>query len=316
MSAVCVTISWSPGGLYRRHVNPVESEGNGLCLSTIQDDPSSDSQAQTVPRNHHDTDSSVLHGLIMDAGTTSTVMRQSHLRSRRTQISHSTSSSTWRRSRQPDIPMLKSTCVETLKSFIQKAGIYRACCRVHDIDIKTIFHQFIWDTLATFCVILSIEEHKHFQSSQSALLQLSGIVVWWQYCSLYVISHQAVIMSVLRHWKYDPAEDPNVKMLLRGIWLARLVQCKSMPQWSLHLVLLALLQPLFASAGDHPTDRILDLKWRTLKTCFLLPLTTACRRLFLHALSVAPAHIMFGCGDVDGQSTNSLLCTRLFLHIH
>ena len=31
-----------------------------------------------------------------------------------------------------------------------------------------------------------------------------------------IISRQTSIASVLRHWKYDPVTDPNVKMLLRG----------------------------------------------------------------------------------------------------
>ena len=44
-----------------------------------------------------------------------------------------------------------------------------------------------------------------------------------------------------------------------------------------------------------------------LKTCFLLMLATATQRSFLHALSVAPAHIVFVRGDVGGQPTLSLL---------
>ena len=71
--------------------------------------------------------------------------------------------------------------------------------------------------------------------------------------------------------------------------------------------LLALLQLPFASDGDCPTDRNLGLKWQTLKTCFLSLLATACRRSSLHTLSVAPVHSVFGRGDVDGQSTVSLL---------
>ena len=111
---------------------------------------------------------------------------------------------------------------------------------------------------------------------------------------------------ILRHWKYDPATDPNTKMILQGIWLARPVQRNTMPQWNLHVVLISLLWPLFATAGDRPTDSLIDLKWWTLKTCFLLAMAMTHPRSFLHELSVAHACIAFG-QDVEG-------CTHLFLH--
>ena len=66
-----------------------------------------------------------------------------------------------------------------------------------------------------------------------------------------VISHRTSISLVLRYWRYDP----NVKLLLRGIWLEQLVQHRAMPQWNLHLVLSALLLSQFSSAGDVPTGR-------------------------------------------------------------
>ena len=152
---------------------------------------------------------------------------------------------------------------------------------------------------------------------QPAVLPLSSFAVWWWYsgpssAASTIISHRTSIASVLRHWKYDPKMDPNVKMLFWGIHLARPVQHKSMPQWNLHLVLLALLQPPFASTGDNLTDRNLNLKWWILKTC-LLSSATVCRRSFLHAPSVAPAHVTFGSGDVDRQSTVSLLPEAGFL---
>ena len=77
------------------------------------------------------------------------------------------------------------------------------------------------------------------------------------------------------------------------------------PQWNLHLVLFSLLRPLFATAGDRQTDSQFDLKWQTLKPCFLL--ATAYCRSFIHALSVALAHLTFRRGDVDGQYTVSLM---------
>ena len=75
----------------------------------------------------------------------------------------------------------------------------------------------------------------------------------------------------------------------------------------LECFLLALLRPPCTSDGDFPTDRNLGLKWQTLKTCFLSSLATAHQRSFLLALSVAPVHSVFRRGDLDGQSTVSLL---------
>ena len=57
----------------------------------------------------------------------------------------------------------------------------------------------------------------------------------------------------------------------------------------------------------RPTDSQVNLKWRTPKTCFLLAMAMARRKSYIHALSVAHAHITFGRGDVEGQSTVSLL---------
>ena len=78
-----------------------------------------------------------------------------------------------------------------------------------------------------------------------------------------------------------------------------------MPQWDLHLVLLALLRPLVSSDSVRPTDNQIDLKWQTLKTSFSP--ATAQKRSYLHAFNVAPAHIASGRGDADGESTVSLL---------
>ena len=122
---------------------------------------------------------------------------------------------------------------------------------------------------------------------------------------------QQPLLGVLQF--YDPASDPNVRMLLLGLRLARPVTRRTMPQWDLHLVLSALMGPPFASPRARPTNANIELKWRTLKMRILLAMAAAWRRSFIHALSVAPAHITFGWGDVDGQSTVSLLLEPGFL---
>jgi len=87
-----------------------------------------------------------------------------------------------------------------------------------------------------------------------------------------------------------------------------------MPKWDLHLVLNALILPPFAfGVGAAITDDVIDLKWRTIKTVFLVALASARRRSFLHALSVASSRCVFACGDTQNQSVVNLLPEAGFL---
>ena len=65
-----------------------------------------------------------------------------------------------------------------------------------------------------------------------------------------IISHRTSVASVLHHWKYDPAVDPHIKLLIRAFRLEWPVQCWIMPKWDLHLILSALMSPPFASEVD------------------------------------------------------------------
>ena len=105
-----------------------------------------------------------------------------------------------------------------------------------------------------------------------------------------IISHHTSVASMLHHWKYDPATDPHIKLLIRAFRLEQPVQCRIMPKWDLHLVLSALMSPPFASEVNDRgriSDEVTDLRWRTMKTVFLLALASARRRSYLHVLSIA-----------------------------
>ena len=131
-----------------------------------------------------------------------------------------------------------------------------------------------------------------------------------------IISHLTSVASVLRHWVYDPAADSHIKLLIRAFRLERLVQRRIMPKWDLHLVLLSLLRPPFASDGDvdgESSDDVIPVNWRTIKCVFLLALASARRHSYLHALSVAPGRCVFARGNTQRQLVVSLLPEPGFL---
>ena len=128
-----------------------------------------------------------------------------------------------------------------------------------------------------------------------------------------VISHRTSIASVLRHWRYDPAADPQIKLLLRGFRIERPRDRIAMPRWDLHIVLQSFFMPPFVSDPPISSDDAILLKWRTLKTVFLLSLASARRVSFLHALSCAPGHILFGLGNAQNQQAVSVLPEPGFL---
>ena len=63
----------------------------------------------------------------------------------------------------------------------------------------------------------------------------------------------------------------------------------------------------------HLGDRCHSTKWRTMKTVFLLALTSARWRSYLHALSVAPGRCVFSRGNTQRQLMVSLLLEAGFL---
>ena len=131
-----------------------------------------------------------------------------------------------------------------------------------------------------------------------------------------IISHRTSVASVLRHWVYDATANPHIKLLIRAFRLECPVQRRIMPKWDLHLVFLSLMRPPFASEcydQDETSDDVIPLKWRTMKTVFLLALASARQRSYIHALSVAPGGCVFSRGNTQHQLMVSLLPEPGFL---
>ena len=153
--------------------------------------------------------------------------------------------------RESSLPTIKSTCVETL-------------------------HESHWSRLVAFCRtkrwhVFRVRSH-HFSTYMMHLFR-DGLL------PSTLISHRTSVASVLRHWVYDPAADPHIKLLVRAFRLERPVQRRIMPKRDLHLVLSLLHPPFISQIEVHgeSSDDVFPLKWRTLKYVFLLALASARR---------------------------------------
>ena len=192
--------------------------------------------------------------------------------------------------------------------FRQAANMMSRCLRESSLQV----YKSHWSRFVAFCrtkrwLVFRVRSH-HFSTYMMHLFR-DGLL------PPRMISHRMSVASVLRHWVYDPAADLHIKLLVRAFRLERPVQRRIMPKWDLHLVLLSLLRPPFASDGDEDgesSDDVIALKWRTMKCVFLLALALARRRSYLHALSVAPGRCVFARGNTQQQLVVSLLPEPVF----
>ena len=307
-----ITISGPEGQIRRCDVSTVVRDGNGVRLPTIQDAAGCPQQDPQVSQPVGDLNSSTPDVSIMDARAIRAVSLSSNT-TWRASTSYSRSSAAKRSRRDKTLPTLKSTRLATLKGLFVKLGYSRRVAECMSTNLRPSSigcYESHWSRFVEYC------RRKHLNvfevDSRIFSKYLLHLFENERYAPSTIISHRTSIASVLRHWKYDPATDPRLRALLRNFQLARPVQRRLMPQWDLHLVLTALLRPPFTDgANDRPSDDVIDLKWRTLKTTFLLALATARRRSFLHALCVSTC--LFTRGDVQDQLVVNLLPQAGFL---
>ena len=307
-----ITISGPEGQIHRCDVSTVVRDGNGVRLPTIQDAAGCPQKDLQVSQPVGDLNSSTPDVSIMDAGAIRAVSLSSNTTGRAS-TSYWRSSAAKRSRRDKTLPTLKSTRLATLKGLFVKLGYSRRVAERMSTNLRPSSigcYESHWSKFVEYC------RRKHLNvfevDSRIFSKYLLHLFENERYAPSTIISHRTSIASVLRHWKYDPATDPRLRALLRNFQLARPVQRRLMPQWDLHLVLTALLRPPFTDGvNNRPSDDVIDLKWRTLKTTFLLALATAKRRSFLHALCVSTC--LFTRGDVQDQLVVNLLPQAGFL---
>ena len=282
----------------------------------IQDGPASTAEDRSVTRNGGDFDRSIATGSIMVPRVDGPIPRKSDPAIRRRSRPTDTRRLDGRRGdRESSLPTVKSTRVETLWAILRAKGHSREAANMMSRCLRESSQQVYeshWSRFVAFCRtkkwhVFRFRSH-HFSTYMMHLFR-DGLL------PSTLISYRPSVASVLRHWVYDPAADPHIKLLVRAFRLERPVQCRIMPKWDLHLVL-SLLRPPFISQFEvhgESSDDVIPLKWRTLKCVFLLALASTRRRSYLHALSIAPGRCVFARGNTQRQLVVSLLPEPGFL---
>ena len=284
-----------------------QREGPPVCFPAIQDGPSSSAEDRSVTRSQGDSDRSTATGSFMVSRVYESVSGRSNPAVRRGSNTADSRRCDWRRGdRDSSLPAVKSTCVETLRAILRAKGHSREAAHMMSRSLRDSSLQVYeshWTRFVSFCRskrwhVFRVRSH-HFSTYMMHLFK-DGLL------PATIISHRMSVASVLRHWVYNPAAYPHIKLLIRAFRLESPVQLRIMPKWDLHLVLLSLLRPPFASECDiqgESSDDVIPLKWQTMKTVFLLALASARQRSYIHALR----------GDTQRQLVVSLLLEHGFL---
>ena len=303
---VCIAESGPQGGVHGRHVGSLgQWEGSPVRFFTIQDGPSSPAEGRLVSRCSDDSDRSAAGNSFLVPGTSGSVPRRSHPAVRRRSTTADSGRCSFRQGdRDSSLPAVKSSHVETLQAILVAKGHSREAAHMMSRALQESslhVYESHWVRFVSFCRskswhVFRVRSH-HFSTYMMHLFR-DGLL------PSTIISHRTSVASVLRHWVYDRTADPHIKLLIRAFRLECLVQRRIMPKWDFHLVFLALMRPRFASECDdqgETSDDVIPLKWRTMKTVFLLALT----------LSVAPGRCVFLRGNTQRQLMVSLAGARV-----
>ena len=245
-------VSGPQGRVDRCHVHAVgQREGPSVRVPAIQDGPSSSAEDRSVTRSQGDFDRSTATVSVVVSRVDGSVPRRSDPAvHRRLRPADSRRLDRRQGDRDSSLPAIKSTRVETQRAILwakghsrEAANMMSRCLRESSLQV----YESHWSRFVAFCRskrwhVFRVRSH-HFSTYMMHLFR-EGLL------PSTIISHLTSVASVLRHWVYDPAADPHIKLLIRAFRLERPVQCRIMPKWDLHLVLLSLLRPPFASDGE------------------------------------------------------------------
>ena len=232
---VHIAISGPQGGVDRCHVHALgQGEGPLVRLPAIQDGPASSAEDRSITRSAGYTDRSTATGSIMVPRADGPIPRRpgSPVRGRSrpadTRRVHGRG-----RDRDSSIPAVKSSRVETLRAILRAKGHSREAANMMSRCLRESSQQVYeshWSRFVVFCRtkrwhVFRVRSHQF--STYMMHLFRDGLL------PSTIISHHTSVASVLRHWVYDPAADPHIKLLVRAFRLERPVQRRIMPKWDL-----------------------------------------------------------------------------------
>ena len=194
-----------------------QGEGPLVRLPAIQDGPTSSAEDRSITRSAGDTDRSTATGRIMvpRADGPSPRRPDSPVRGRSrpadTRRVHGRG-----RDRDSSLPAVKSSRVETLRAILRAKGHSREAANTMSKCLRESSQQVYeshWSRFVVFCRtkrwhVFRVQSH-HFSTYMMHLFR-DGLLLST------IISHRTSVASVLRHWVYDLAADPHIKLLVRA----------------------------------------------------------------------------------------------------
>ena len=209
-----ITIPGHEGQIRGRHASSVDGNGNGVRLPTIQDAAGGLEQNTEIPRSvchSHSTTNTVSVVDVRPAPDVSGVPNATG--TGRASYSRARGSTSRRGQQNQTLPALKSSRLETLRAILMNKGHSRRAAEVMTQYLREssqIVYEGHWKRFVTYCQNKGLNifnvRSRHFSSYCLDLFD-NGFQPGT------IISHRTPIASVLRHWKYDPANDPHITLL-------------------------------------------------------------------------------------------------------
>ena len=227
---VRIAISGPQGGVDRCHVHALgQGKGPLVRLPAIQDGPASSAEDRSITRSAGDNDRSTATGSIMVPRADGPIPRPDSAVRRRSRPADTRRVHGRGRDRDSSLPAVKSSRAETLRAILRAKGHSREAANMMSRCLRESSQQVYeshWSRFVAFCRtkrwhVFRVKSH-NFSTYMMHLFR-DGLL------ASTIISHRMSVASVLRHWVYDPAADPHIKLLVRAFRLECPVQRRIMP---------------------------------------------------------------------------------------